>query len=135
MPPPAQAGNSGPPIITINGDNPATIQVGSSYADLGATITGPTADLNLGFTTLLDGATTTSIQLDTSSPGQHTIEYRAYDQSGLMGSATRTIIVSASAEGGSASGGNDSAQPQGAEQSSHDGNSAIVPLAATSSVQ
>src|SRR5260370_4858313 len=35
------------PVIQINGDNPAFIQVGASYADLGATITGPQADLNL----------------------------------------------------------------------------------------
>jgi hypothetical protein len=27
---------SGPPIMTINGDNPATIQIGATYHDLGA---------------------------------------------------------------------------------------------------
>ena len=73
------------------------MNVGSTYADLGATITGPQPDLNLGIATLLDGATTTSLQLDTSTPGQHTIEYRAYDQQGLMGSALRTVIVTAPA--------------------------------------
>jgi Chaperone of endosialidase len=36
-----------PPIIQVNGDNPAIIHVGDSYADLGATITGPQQDLNL----------------------------------------------------------------------------------------
>jgi hypothetical protein len=41
-----------PPIIAITGDNPAALHVGDSYADLGATITGPQADLNLGITTL-----------------------------------------------------------------------------------
>jgi hypothetical protein len=61
------------PAIHINGNNPGTVQVGVSYADLGATITGPKADLNLGITTLLDGTTTTSIQLDTTKPGVHTI--------------------------------------------------------------
>jgi hypothetical protein len=30
-----------PPIIQINGDNPAIIAAGDTYADLGATITGP----------------------------------------------------------------------------------------------
>ena len=126
---------SGPPTITINGDNPATIQVGSTYADLGATITGPTADLNLGLTTLLDGATTTQLTLDTSKPGEHTILYTVTDPNGLTDSATRTVIISAPA--------NDNPQPQGAEQSSHDGNAAtntppaandntpIAPLAAT----
>ena len=36
--------NSTPPVIAINGENPATITVGSTYADLGATITAPQAD-------------------------------------------------------------------------------------------
>ena len=44
-----------PPVIQINGDNPAIIQVGASYTDLGATITGPQADLNLGIQTYLNG--------------------------------------------------------------------------------
>jgi surface protein with Ig-like domain len=92
---PAQGEQGGPPIISINGENPATIQVGVSYADLGAQITGPQQHLNLGMTTLLDGATTTDLTLDTGVPGTHTIEYRAFDQSGLMGSASRTVIVSA----------------------------------------
>jgi len=35
----------------VNADNPATIAVTAAYADLGATITGPTADRTLGFTT------------------------------------------------------------------------------------
>jgi hypothetical protein len=40
---------SEPPIIEINGDNPAIIHIGDAYQDLGATITGPTdADKNLG---------------------------------------------------------------------------------------
>jgi hypothetical protein len=35
-----------PPVIHINGDNPAIIRVGAGYTDLGATITGPQADLD-----------------------------------------------------------------------------------------
>jgi hypothetical protein len=34
-------------VITILGDNPATINVDDTYTDLGATITAPLADLNL----------------------------------------------------------------------------------------
>ena len=90
--------------------------------DLGATITGPKADLNLGLTTLLDGATTTELTLDTSVPGTHKIEYTGTDPKGLTGSATRTVIVSAA---------NDNPQPQSEEQSSHDGNSPIVQPSAT----
>lgn len=44
-----------PPAIHINGDNPAIVQVGDTYNDLGATITGPQADLNLGIKTYLNG--------------------------------------------------------------------------------
>jgi hypothetical protein len=40
-----------PPVITINGNNPAHIHVGETYNDLGATITAPAADLNLGIHT------------------------------------------------------------------------------------
>lgn len=63
-----------PPILKLNGASPATIQVGSTYADLSATITGPTADLGLGLITLLDGVTTTQLTLDTSVAGTHTID-------------------------------------------------------------
>ena len=43
------------------------------------------------------GATTTvnAIQIDTTSAGTHTITYSATDESGLTGTATRTVIVSA----------------------------------------
>ena len=44
-----------PPVIQIDGDNPAIVQVGATYNDLGATITGPSADLNLGIQTYVNG--------------------------------------------------------------------------------
>jgi hypothetical protein len=47
--------------ITINGDNPAHINVGDSYSDLDATITGPQADLNLGIKTFLNGMPTNKL--------------------------------------------------------------------------
>jgi hypothetical protein len=50
------------------------------------------------------------------SPGEHTILYTVTDPKGLMGSASRTVIVSALKAA------NDNPQPQ--EQSSHDGNHA-----------
>ena len=84
-----------PPTLVVNGNDPATVSVDDTYVDLGATITGPQADLNLGLTTLLDGATTTELTLDTSVPGTHKIEYTVTDPEGLTGSATRTVIVSA----------------------------------------
>ena len=87
--------NSTPPMISINGANPATIPAGTTYADLGATITAPQADLNLGLTLVVDNATSTdgAVQIDTSKPGTHTILYTVTDPSGLTGSATRTVIV------------------------------------------
>jgi hypothetical protein len=50
-------------------DGPSIISINATYADLGAQITGPQPDLNLGITTLLDGATTTQPTLDTEMPG------------------------------------------------------------------
>jgi hypothetical protein len=81
------------PIIQINGDNPATIQVGDSYTDLGATITGPQPDLNLDLKTFLNGSLTSNIAIDTTQPATDSIDYVATDQSGLTSTSTRTIII------------------------------------------
>jgi hypothetical protein len=87
-----------PPIITINGNNPAIIYVGDSYSDLGATVTGPAQDLNLGINVSVDGGATTTpdeISIDTSTSSAHTISYFATDRSGETGYATRSVIVEA----------------------------------------
>jgi hypothetical protein len=81
------------PVIAINGDNPAIIEVGASYSDLGATITGPQADLNLGIQTYLNGALESPIELDTSAAATNTIDYVVTDQSGLTSTSTRTVII------------------------------------------
>jgi hypothetical protein len=84
--------------------NPATIQVGDTYNDLGATITGPTAtDKNLGIKVSVDGRATTTpdqVPIDTTQLGTHTILYSATDilysatdQNGLIGYAARTVNV------------------------------------------
>jgi hypothetical protein len=88
-----------PPEITVNGNNPATVQVGVIYADLGAMISSPASDKNLGITALIDNATSTNgtVTIDTSTAGTHAIEYRAFDQHGLMGSTTRAVVVQAAA--------------------------------------
>jgi hypothetical protein len=95
-------------VITINGDNPATIHVGDSYQDLGAKITGPTADLNLGIHTFVGSTPMEQAVIDTSVPATYHINYVVTDAAGLTSTSTRTVIVSAA---------ND--------------NSPIVPLAAT----
>jgi hypothetical protein len=64
-----------PPVIQINGDNPAIIEVRAAYTDLGATITGPQADLNLGITTYVNGTPMNPLQIDTSTVATDTIAY------------------------------------------------------------
>ncbi|MGD0025245.1 MAG: hypothetical protein ABSC37_11595, partial [Xanthobacteraceae bacterium] len=60
-------------------DNPAIIQVGDAYNDLGATITGPQQDLNLGIKTYLNGTLTSNIVIDTSAAATDTIDSVATD--------------------------------------------------------
>ena len=87
------------PVIQINGNNPATITLGSTYADLGATIVSPAADVNLGIIVLIDNATSTNgtPTIDTTQAGTHTVTYSVTDRAGLTSSATRTVIVTAPA--------------------------------------
>ena len=80
----------------MNGNNPANLSVGDTYSDLGATITGPAGDTNLGISASVDGGAATTpaqVSLDTSAAGTHTIVYSATDQHGVIGTATRTVIV------------------------------------------
>jgi hypothetical protein len=85
-----------PPTITINGDNPAHIHVGDSYADLGANVT-DNVDQNLGLKYFLNGALVSNIVLDTSAAATDTIDYVATDQAGNAATSTRTVIVEAQA--------------------------------------
>jgi hypothetical protein len=91
-----------PPVVQINGDNPAIVQVGTTYNDLGATITGPQADLNLGIVTYLNGTLTAPLTVDTSEPATDTIDYVATDQNGLTATSTRTVIIQAADDGSGA---------------------------------
>jgi Domain of unknown function (DUF5011) len=90
---PASTTASTPPTIQINGDNPAIIHVGDTYADLGATITGPQADLNLGIKTFLNGTLVSNIVVDTSQVATDTIDYIATDSAGLTSTSTRIVII------------------------------------------
>jgi hypothetical protein len=92
-PSPSSEATDTPPVIAINGENPAIIQVGASYSDLGATITGPQADLNLGIKTFVNGLFVSNIVLDTSAAATDTIDYVVTDQNGLTSTSTRTVIV------------------------------------------
>jgi Domain of unknown function (DUF5011) len=82
-------------VLQVNGDNPAIIQVGATYTDLGATITAPLADLNLGITTYVNGTPMNPVQIDTSTVATDTIAYAATDSAGLTSTSTRTVLIEA----------------------------------------
>ena len=68
------------PIITVLGDNPASIVVGDTYVDAGATADG--------------GETVTSSNnINTNQAGTYTVNYFATDVWGNTGTATRTVEV------------------------------------------
>jgi hypothetical protein len=68
------------PVITILGDNPAIVELGSSYTDAGATSDG--------------GETVTSSgTVDTNTVGTYTITYSATDSAGNTSIVTRTVNV------------------------------------------
>lgn len=92
-----------PPTIAINGANPAIIHVGDTYNDLGATIAGPQADLNLGIQTFLNGTLTSSIVIDATQAATDTVAYVVTDQNGLTATSSRTIIIEGAANTGTAS--------------------------------
>jgi hypothetical protein len=86
-----------PPTIIINGDNPAIITIGDTYADLGASVSdtgqGQAGDTNLGLKYFLNGALVSNIVLDTSAVATDTIDYVATDSAGNTATSTRTVIV------------------------------------------
>ena len=74
------------PTITILGDNPVTIEAGSTYTDAGATATDNynndvTADI------------TTASTVDSNTIGSYTVTYTVNDASGNQATAVRTVIV------------------------------------------
>ena len=94
-PPTSAPTDTEPPVITVNGNNPATITVGSTYGDLGALVTDNVSQ-NLGIYASVDGRATTTpelITIDTSTTTIYTILYSATDQAGNTGTATRTVNV------------------------------------------
>ncbi len=74
------------PILTVLGSDPVTVEVGSTYADAGATAVDS-----------FDGDLTTSIvtfnPVNTAVLGTYTVTYAVTDSSGNSDTATRTVIV------------------------------------------
>ncbi|MEX0931440.1 MAG: immunoglobulin-like domain-containing protein [Candidatus Paceibacterota bacterium] len=92
--PSANAGNTSgsesgadlePPTFTINGNNPAYVEKGSTYNDLGVLVDDNTSN-NLGYQTLGD-------DIDTSLLGTSTVYYVATDSAGNTATTTRTVVV------------------------------------------
>lgn len=87
---------SAPITIAIQGNNPATILVGSTYGDLGAIITAPDSAKNLGIKASLDGGAPvdiSQISVDTSTPSVHHIVYSVVDLTGATTTAERILNV------------------------------------------
>ena len=89
-----------PPTITINGDNPATVTVGDSYTDAGASAHDS-----------VDGDVAVRVirnTVDTSTAGDYEVVYSAKDAAGNEANATRTIhVVSAANQSPTANAGAD----------------------------
>ena len=73
-----------PPVITINGSNPATVELGTTYTDAGATA----FDEFHGTTPV-----TSTGSVDSNVVGSYTITYTATDKDGNTASASRTVNV------------------------------------------
>lgn len=75
-----------PPVITLLGENPVTVECGDTFADPGATATDLCdGDLTAGIAT--EGAA------DAGVPGTYLVRYIVSDAAGNEATATRTVIV------------------------------------------
>jgi hypothetical protein len=81
-----------PPVITINGANPAHIQIGDTYSDLGATVT-DNVDQNIGVHAFVGSTPIEQAFIDTSATTTYHINYVATDSAGNTATSTRTVVV------------------------------------------
>jgi len=73
------------PLVIIQGNNPALIQIGASYSDLGARVTDNISN-NLGV--VIGGDV-----VNTEVKGSYFVTYTATDEAGNVATATREVIV------------------------------------------
>jgi len=72
------------PTVTLNGDNPLTVECHAAFTDPGATAN----DTCAGVLTVTPSGT-----VDANTPGNYTLTYTASDPSGNTGTATRNVVV------------------------------------------
>jgi hypothetical protein len=88
------SGTSTPPSINIQGSNPATINVGDTYTDLGA-IVHDNQGHDLSYRTFINGILSGNILIDTTQIATDTIDYVATDTWGNTSTSTRTVVIEA----------------------------------------
>lgn len=94
-----------PPRLTILGENPAYVEVGEAYTDLGATVDDD-SDRNLTISVFVNELAVETVMLNTSSAATYYIEYRTMDSAGEEDTAVRKVhVVEAEQEDGSGGGG------------------------------
>ena len=71
------------PVVSVIGDNPATVELGGTYTDAGAIANDASGTLTV----------VTTGTVDTDTVGSYTITYSATDASDNTGTATRTVNV------------------------------------------
>jgi hypothetical protein len=74
-----------PPVITITGDNPATVECHTSYTDAGATANDACSGVR--------AVTVTANDVNANAPGTYHVAYSATDAAGNTATATRTVTV------------------------------------------
>ena len=85
------------PVIEIVGNNPANIELGATYNDLGVNISDD-KDTNLGVELFLDGSSVSDIAIDTASSTEYVITYRVTDTDGNVSETDRVVVVGDGAE-------------------------------------
>ena len=73
-----------PPVLTLNGSNPAYVELGSAFVDPGATA----SDLCMGVVPVTITGT-----VNTNAVSTNTVTYTATDGNGNTNTATRTVLV------------------------------------------
>jgi hypothetical protein len=78
--------DNAPPILTVLGRNPATVECGTAYVDNGASAT-DACDGDL------TGAVITHSDVNPKQPGAYSVSYEVSDRVGLTAMADRSVIV------------------------------------------